>query len=357
VFGARQYSPHTDHGRRLMAHELTHVTQQATTSPSDTANLLVEDDQVAEAHAEAAESSQAVHGPNHRQAPTLQRKGGGAGLCGGAWTCAASPCEKPDPGREGGGGAASAWTLQVMIDVEAVSAEDVTPSTIGHTYVEFSDSTGAAFTYGFYPDKSSGTPDPLLKPQVAGCMVHPDTNHKSCVDYTETFQPTQSEFQQALKYAQAMCKTPLPYHIQTFNCTSFANEVVKQAGRSLPAIRGKVGLGTLAVTADNPYTLLEGLRDRDVPSRRASSDTEIRNWVSANSLTAIGNLPVAEMIRLIDRLLDGWVSEGDIAAVEKICSAVTVVSQMAAIRARISSRENELNAAQKGRLHSALNRI
>jgi hypothetical protein len=343
VFGEGQFSPETEAGRSLLAHELTHVVQQRAIGLSTV-------------------TGGSNVGTRAAAPPILQKKGAGTSpLCGVgvAWSCAtSSACMQPDVPPKDPTEQATSRTLKVMIDVEAPSAEEVTASTVGHTYVEFSDSTGAVFTYGFYPDKSSGTPDPLFKPTVAGCMVHPDTAHKACVDYEETFSLlNEAEYNDALNIAQTLCKAPPPYNLQTFNCTTFAKLVAEKAKRSLPPIRGKVGSGMLSVTADNPNTLLEGLLDRDVPSRHAQSDTEIREWVSAASNKTIGDLPVGEMIRLINRLLDGWVSEGDIAAVEKICASVTTASQMVALRTAVGGRESELNAAQGGRLHTALNRI
>jgi hypothetical protein len=48
VFHAGQYSPHTDMGQRLMAHELTHVVQQSGAIPMSYASPKMEDDHIAE---------------------------------------------------------------------------------------------------------------------------------------------------------------------------------------------------------------------------------------------------------------------------------------------------------------------
>ncbi|HEV3037646.1 MAG TPA: hypothetical protein VHA33_07670 [Candidatus Angelobacter sp.] len=206
------------------------------------------------------------------------------------------------------------------------------PATVGHTYVEFSDSTNAAYTYGFYPNKAAGTPDPMFHPVVAGCMVHADTNHAPCVDYRETFKLSQQDYQAALDFAQILCKTPPPYNIQTYNCTTFAKDVAEKAKRSLPPLRGKVGTGMLAVTADNPYTLIEGLRRRDTgPTYNLTSDTDIRQAIATATSAELSRIPVAEKIRVINRLLDGYFSDDDLEAIETLCASIPTSAEMAAV--------------------------
>lgn len=297
-------------------------------------------------------------GPIHATAapPVLRRKGGGPNLCGGVWSCADTPCDQADPGSTSNGSPPMSWTLKVHIDVEAPSASDVTASTVGHTYLEFSDSTGAVFTYGFYPNKSAGTPDPIMRPEVWGCMVHPDTSHESCVDYTETFSLTQTEYQTALAFAQVLCKAPPTYNIQTFNCTTFVKTVVERAGKSLPPIRGKVAS---VVTADNPYTLIEGLRRRDAgPTYGITSDSDLRTAIAAASAAELTAASVVEKVRVINRLLDGWVSDDDMTAIETVCAAVATRDEMVTINRFIHKREGELsNDDHKRRLHAAVQRL
>lgn len=360
TFGVGQYDPSTSKGQELLAHELAHVLQQTLFNQPyhDIKGLHFEEDFEVEKQGTVAECNGAMSGSiNYPLGLQRKVKGGGPGLCGGTWTCAASPCDLPDPGREGRGGPASAWTIKIMIDTEAPAAEDVTYSTVGHTYVEFSDSSGASFTYGFYPDKTAGTPDPIFHPSVAGCMVHPDISHKACVDYEETFNPSQQKYTEALSFAQSLCKTPPAYNLLTFNCTTFASEVSQKAGHRLPAIRGKVGSGTLSAIADNPYTLLEGLKRRDIgPTYNLTSDSDLREAITNASAADLSRSPVAEKIRVINRLLDGWISEGDIAAIEKICKSVSTSVEMDQIRKSVGKREAAIfNDEQKRRFHAAIN--
>lgn len=333
VFGSGHYAPNTFDGQRLIAHELAHVVQQHSLSP------------------QSNRPSNSWQGQGFGR---LQRKSKAPSghLCGGAWTCAASPCDVPETAPSPT--PSTSWKLSVMIDTEAPSPEEVTESTVGHTYVKFTESNGAVYTYGFYPDPS--THPNVLQTKVFGCVVHPDKTHASCVDYEESFTLTQPEYQSALTFAQTFCKAPLNYDLQTWNCTTFAAEVAKKASKSLPTMRGKVGGSTIGLTADNPNTLLEGLLDRDIPSRHLESDTQMREWVAANSAATIDKLPVTEKVRLMNRLLNGWVSDDDLVAIEKICSSVTSAAEMASIKTAISPRVKELNSKQGGRLQTAIDR-
>ncbi len=321
VFEQGQYQPRTLEGRKLLAHELTHVVQQGAALPI--VSVMRDDNNLCESR---NLNAMFITQPSSHQnlLTSLQRsiKEGGGERCGGPWRCAESPCDRPDPGHEGGGGTATSWTLRAMIDIEAPSAEEVsaTEANVGHTYVEFSDSTGARYTYGFYPDKSSGqTPDPLFHPAVAGCTVHPDNSHRQCIDYIETFSLRQEEYQRALEFARAYCMSPPTYNLLNNNCTTFVKNVVERAGRSLPPVRGKVGSGMLAAVADNPYTLIEGLRRRDIgPTYGLTSDTDIRNAINNASTAEISAIPVVEKVRVVRRLFSGWVSDDDIGAIEII---------------------------------------
>lgn len=323
VFGTALFRPDTDDGRRLLAHELTHVVQQRGSGGD-----------------------------------CLQRKSDAApGICGGAWTCHASPCEQPDPGREGSGTSPTTWTLKVMIDVEAPTLKSIGAATVGHTYVEFLDSTGKAYTFGFYP---SAATIPGLRPSVPGCTVHPDTNHASCIDYVEEFKLAKEEYEKALSFSQTYCKSPENYHITDNNCTTFASNVAIIAGRSLPAMRGRVGG---ALDADNPNTLMEGLEKRDagpayVPMPDTSaleSDTEMRAWVAGAKPAELTRILMSEAIRIVTRLLEGWVTDDDITAIEKICASMQDSGRKKTLQKAIGPLEETLfSERQRLRLHNAL---
>ena len=351
VFANGRYAPATPAGRTLLTHELVHVIQQdAAEVPDD--SLAVDPDPSLEAQARGVAGGEAPGDLGARVGPTLQGsfKSSPGSPCGGTRTCAPSAaCTTPD--TPGGAAASTTWQLTVKIDIEAPTPEAVTEATPGHAFVEFAESNGQVNTFGFYPDPAR--PPNFLRTTTTGCMVHPDTIHASCVDYNERFALTQPEYDKALDFARTLCKAPPSYDLFNFNCTTFASFVTGAAGKSLPPTKGKVG--SWGVVLDNPNTLIEGLRDRDVPSRHAGTDTEIRDWLSANP-TKIAGLPVVEKLRLVNRLLDGYVHDDDVAAVEAICAAVPTASEMTTIRAAITPRLSELNAAQGGRVRAAIGR-
>jgi len=333
VLGTGLYPAQPSEGMFLLAHELAHVIQQESRFDSKISR----------------------HGP-----PMLQRKSGGgaSGRCSYICRRAESPCEKPDPGHEGTGGTATEWTLKVMIDIDVPSAEDVkSGADVGHTYIGLSDSTGKSFTYGFYPNTAYGTPDPYWKPEVFGCMAHPDTAHRPCIDHEEVIRLSKGEFQAALGFAQSLCKAPPHFHIANMNCTTFAALVVSRAGKSLPAIRGKVGPGP-GIAADSPNTLLQGIRRRDIgPTYGISSGAGLRKAIADSNATELGKAPVTEKIRVINRLLDWWVRDADIEAIEKLCNSVSSSAEMRQINRAVHRREGDLfNDDHKKRFHNAISR-
>ena len=265
-------------------------------------------------------------------------------------TCATGPpCETAD--SSGAPDPSGKWQLTVAIDIETEKAEDVKAATVGHTYLEFRGADGRSWTYGFYPNPT--TPVTEFKWEVFGCMVHPDSIHAPCVDLRETFTVTQAQYQDALKLAQDMCKATPHYHIRDFNCTTFAKLIVEKAGQKLPETKGKVG-GSVGLTTDNPNTLYDSIKARDVPTYKLTGDAEMRQWLHDHTYDDINKLPEAEKLRLINRLLDGWVSDDDLQAVEWVCLGVRDSAQMDRIEKAIRPRVSELNARQGKRLGDIL---
>ena len=319
VFGEGQYQPSSQAGRRLLAHELAHVAQQT-------------------------EQSGSAADPTLRRAPR-------PGHCNAVWSCSGgSACNTPDVA--GSGQPSTSWQLDVNIDTDVESASDITSADdIGHTYVLFSESNGAQYTYGFYPTHSQ-IPDPVLNPIVWGCMVHPDTDHKSCVDYTKTYKLTKQQYDQALHYAQSLCVAPPKYDLFKWNCTTAAVEIAKQAGQSAPSPRGKIDY---TKEADNPNTLKEGYLDMDTPTRHLSSDSDIRDWVSKHTVADFLKIATAEKARLLNRLLEGWISDDDVVAFESICKGITGPAERTALLTATQSHVNDMNStAQQNRVRAAL---
>ncbi len=229
-FGAGKFTPGSESGRHLLAHELVHTRQQARSPSSVGARLSVQRGSL--------------------KGPSTNPKS-----CGG-WTCApASDCPNPDGKSAPSADASTSWSLTVKLDLDVLTSEDiVTGNDVGHAYVEFNESNGDKYTYGHYPNKTR-TPDPAFNPQVPGCTAHPDSTHTRCVDMEIKFVLTEAEYKKALTFAQTWCSAGQPYHILTNNCTTFVSNVASQAGKTLPSARGPVGKG--AYQADNPNTLFD----------------------------------------------------------------------------------------------------
>lgn len=266
VFGGGQYAPDTAVGQRLLAHELTHVVQQQGAAYGPEPIQMELDPGAWEAEAETQESG--IHAQPSRanqHSLMMKRSGNASSHCGGGWTCCNSKaCGEPDNKDHQQGPDSltfNRWLLKVLIDVDVPTANDIMGGAdVGHTFVELEDwSTGLTYTYGFYP-RPENTPDEWHQ-SVNGCVAHPDESHRFCIDYTEVFELTKAEFDKALAFAQLYCVGPPNYELLRNNCTTFVEQVVTAAGKSLPAIRGKVAHG--AAQADNPNTLLEGLQERD----------------------------------------------------------------------------------------------
>ena len=337
VFAPGNYAPHTNAGRRLLAHELAHVIQQRGAPVHESGNVA----------------------PPVHSGPTMISRTPATGHCSAPWTCAATPCTQPDtPGQAQ---PSTKWGLDLKIDTDVEKASDISSAAdVGHTYVVFTESNGAQYSYGFYPHPDA-KPDPAFHPQVFGCIVHTDTAHQSCVDYTEHYDLTQQQYANALRFAQLSCTAPPNYNVLSYNCTTFAVDVAKQAGQSPPSPKGSVGHGTF--DADNPNTLKEGFLDQHVPTWRLTSDTEIRDWVAAHdALTTAGKpgptiamLPADEKARLLSRLLEGYVSDDDVAAFEKICSSITDATERKTVQDRVGPHVDDLySARQKQRVQIAL---
>jgi hypothetical protein len=274
VFGEGLYAPTAPVGRQLLWHELTHVIQQQGASLYGQSPLML--DSPRSSYEQEAQAVETVSGAGI--SASLSRlvcrsvKSGTpqAGLCGGPRTCASgAACAVADNAIVGPMPPSLWWKLTVMIDVEAPTAAAVTESTPGHAYVKFTESNGNVFTYGFYPDPAR--PPNVFRTRTTGCVVHPDTIHESCVDYREDLALTQPAYDKALSSAQLFCRAAPTYDLQTFNCTTFADTIVRLAGKSLPSIRGTVGSGMFSLPADNPNTLLEGLKARDAARAGAAA--------------------------------------------------------------------------------------
>jgi hypothetical protein len=211
VFESGRYAPETDWGRRLLAHELTHVVQQGAQPAGSTLFRLT---------------------------PAM---------------CASSAgCAAPDTA---GLGPASSWKLTLAVDKEEEGLGRLISGDVGHTWVKLSDDAGTKYSYGFWPQTGFNREKPLST--VDGCVHHPDTAHEPpdatnylAIDYALT----NANYLKALNHAQSVCQARPGYNLVSYNCTTFAIDVVKAAEVSPPSST------TLAI--HNPNALYEGIEEK-----------------------------------------------------------------------------------------------
>jgi Domain of unknown function (DUF4157) len=97
------------------------------------------------------------------------------------------------------------------------------------------------------------------------------------------------------------------------------------------------------------------------PDRRTITDTEhlrsdsdIRPWIDGHSGSVILGITTSEKVRLVNRLLDGWVSDDDITAIEKIVANASATDKTA-LRRAIEPRIGSLSSiTQRTRLRLVL---
>lgn len=89
-----------------------------------------------------------------------------------------------------------------------------------------------------------------------------------------------------------------------------------------------------------------------------TSDSDIRDWVTDHATETIAEVGTDLKLRMINRLLDGWVSDDDLDAVEKICKSVHAAGEINAIRAGVQPRELDLtDLGQRTRLRVILGQM
>lgn len=124
---------------------------------------------------------------------------------------------------------------------------------------------------------------------------------------------------------------------------------------------------TYSTTPEGPvreaddYTMM---RDRVIRSEGPgvvrsffTDDDEIRAWVSTTDPSALARQRVGEKIRMLNTLSDGWISEDDMLAMERILRSVASLPEMQLIRAAMQPRERDFSdLGQRTRFRVALSR-
>ncbi|WP_175501191.1 DUF4157 domain-containing protein [Poseidonocella pacifica] len=195
VYGRDTPGPHTQAGRHILAHELTHVIQQRSAPALErTAGAAV------------------VHQyPDRLYAARLD-----ASQC--ATDCAA------EDGTEPGSGS---FTLTIYADKEGPFLLLPATHKVGHSWLRLEDDTGKFWTYGFWPQEGYEADD--LKADVAGCVHHPDTIHEPTAE--KTFDLTAEQFAAAHAKALEICNTTPKYNLFGLQCTEFVKRVLDAAGQ------------------------------------------------------------------------------------------------------------------------------
>lgn len=98
---------------------------------------------------------------------------------------------------------------------------------------------------------------------------------------------------------------------------------------------------------------------RDIPAENAPSvstdDDQVRDWLSRRGAAELPGLATSAKIRMVGTLMDGWMSDADVAALEQICRTARPGEQADALRAAIGSRIGEMwGGEQQARLRTAL---
>jgi hypothetical protein len=318
VFNSNQFSPESDGGRRLIAHELTHVIQQGDTDVV-------------------------------RRTPNCSA----ARSC-----CVADHCATPDTAVTGTPAASTWWAIDVNIDIEESDWSDALGSQkFGHTFVRFYESNGTQFTYGFYPGPTTPTEN---NTSVPGCVNHPDTSHDACTDRTETMALTAAEYAAGLAYAQNICKTGHFYgYIKgtgSYTCTSFASEVVTAAGHHLPSSTSAptTKYYTYIPAIDNPNTLNENMEK----ANKGVGSTEIEILSNAEMLgpKMLARTSWEEKVRWMRVLLnETWITDRDVAAMVRICCVGTSSTDLSNISAKVTPLLSVMNSSsQRTKVSNAL---
>lgn len=95
-----------------------------------------------------------------------------------------------------------------------------------------------------------------------------------------------------------------------------------------------------------------------IDAHNATSDSAIRSFVSSKSSGELGSLPVAEKVRMILRLLSGWIADADVAAIESICNSVITRTEMTILAARIRPQLSSISwLGQRMRVQIAISRL
>jgi uncharacterized protein DUF4157 len=198
VFGHGQYAPHTNAGRRLLAHELVHTIQQ---------NAIP---------AVEREQQQAIQ--SRTDQPLIAR-------------LSEADCSPDCAAADGSGGPTGDYLLTILADREGPFLTAPLTAKVGHSWIRLTDTTGTDWTYGFWP--TEGYNPAHITADVDGCVHHPDTAHQPSA--TRTYRLTAAQFAAAKAKAISVCTTRPNYNLFGLQCTEFVRQILASAGQA-PAL-------------------------------------------------------------------------------------------------------------------------
>lgn len=199
VFGAGQYQPDSQEGKRLMAHELTHVVQQQPGMPR---------------------KRDALGAPIIREStsPSLISK------------LSAADCATDCSTEDGTTGPKGKFLITVYADKEGPFLLLPATHKVGHSWLKLVDNNGNYWIYGFWPETGYNASD--TSADVEGCVHKPDTAHEPTS--TQTIELTASEFAAAKDKAERTCISKPKYNLFGLQCTEFVRRVLAAAGKGYP---------------------------------------------------------------------------------------------------------------------------
>lgn len=188
--------------------------------------------------------------------------------------------------------------LMADIDVAKLGLEDLESGAVGHTWVSIQWNDPAqvpddihpahkkhlkkpgkhADPMGFWPDIAGFHGEPIgystnpFKSYVQGHMRHPDNAHKNKEKATRTYDLKRDEVDKAIKYAEG--KRGSKYSVFFYNCSTFAQQVVKAAGKSAPSM-SKGGICF-------PNAVYDGIKADQAAGRGKTSVTELESGATTD---------------------------------------------------------------------------
>jgi hypothetical protein len=329
VFGSGRYEPAGPDGRRLLAHELTHVVQQQ--RGVHLANVVSEAgdpyeqhaDRVADLVAQGRSAKSLIQdtplgGDNTLQRNTwpadaafVQMQHDEGETAPPAESAPATEAASPEPAAPEPAASEPAAPetpapadkkpaklhLFTDVDVKHLGFSDLMEGDVGHTWISIEYKDPAAvpgstmldhYPYlraggkysdpmGFWPATNEGiyySANPFDS-WVKGWMRHPDRAHEGAEDATETWDIDETAVNKVIEYAEK--KVGAQYSVFYYNCTTFAKEAIEAAGQNAPR------MSTFGFCL--PNAVYDGIKARQ---RKGIGQTSVKDFETKKETTVSG---------------------------------------------------------------------